>query len=353
LPSDFSRDEIIQKQLDCVTRNLKNNAIGWQDMCVMPDNSTQDQSSDKAMAVDQQLDMFEKNPVHPDMESAGSSFKDLLNPDLNPNPPPKTPSNVKTRMNTLDGGTEIYYYRYDEPTPGEGVKIHGPMYGYYADYDYRPGPSSILDNLIANVYSLQARYGTSHDLEYNGSGIVKGKYDDDWELRGAIGKDYFIGANSRVTPYFGFGYRFLFDRGNGELSSINDYGYDRKSHYYYLPLGGNAVMELPGNWEIGTNIEYDFFIYGLQKSYLSDGDQFNGLNNPNITNDQNQGFGMRISIKLLKRWPLFDLYVEPYIRFWDIEQSEAVTAVIDGKLQTGVEPKNNTMEVGSKFGIQF
>ena len=76
-----------------------------------------------------------------------------------------------------------------------------------------------------------------------------------------------------MTPYFGFGYRYLFDRGNGQISSIGAYGYDRKSHYYYLPLGGDAVMNMPNNWEVDLNVEYDILLHGLQKSYLSDGNQ--------------------------------------------------------------------------------
>jgi len=44
------------------------------------------------------------------------------------------------------------------------------------------------------------------------------------------------------------------------------------------------------------------------------GNQF-GWNNPNITNSQDKGFGLRGSVKFLKRGSLVDFYVEPYIRF--------------------------------------
>jgi hypothetical protein len=266
------------------------------------------------------------------MQSSGVMLKDVLSQNLYPNPKPKTPSIIKTRMHSLDLGSEVYYYRYDEPSPGEGVKLHGPMYGFYADYTYRPASLNFLNNPITNVYYLQGRYGTSHDLEYNGSGIYKGKYDDDMEFRGHVGKDHFIGTDLLATPYFGFGYRFLFDRGNGQISSIGDYGYDRKSHYYYLPIGVDMLTEMPQNWEIAFNLEYDILLYGLQKSYISDGDQFNGLNNANFTNVQNQGFGLRTSIKFIKHGSLMDFYVEPYIRFWEIEQSDTQTGMVDGSM---------------------
>ena len=333
--------------------------------CLIFTNPLLSRADDKAEAVNQQLNRVEnefsdmsqlaaqkESPnVRPQTQSVGVTLKSFLTTDLSQNPRPKPPSNVKTRVNTLDLASEIFYYRYQEPNP-VGVTNQGPMYGFDADYAYRPLYPNFLNNFIVNVYSLQARYAISRDLEYKGSGVVKGKHDDAMEFRGLIGKDYFIGTNSLVTPYVGFGYRYLFDRGNGQISSAGYYGYDRKSHYYYLPLGGDVVINMPNHWEIGFNAEYDILLHGLQKSYLSDGNQF-GWNNPNITNSQDKGFGLRGSVKFLKRGHLVDFYMEPYIRFWNIEQSGAVTASVDGSVGQWVEPKNNTIEVGSKFGIQF
>ena len=78
-----------------------------------------------------------------------------------------------------------------------------------------------FNNFLTNVYFLQARYATSRDLDYKGSGIIKGKHDDSMEFRGLIGRDYALGPDSTMTPYFGFGYRYLIDHGNGEISSSN------------------------------------------------------------------------------------------------------------------------------------
>ena len=325
-------------------------------------------ADEKMDAVNQQLDMvengFSTTVLHvgdaqkefPNTQierpSAGVMFKNFLSPDLSPGPQLKGPSNVKTRVHSLDAGSEILYYRYEEPQP-TGVKVVGPMYGYYADYAYRPASPHVLNNFLTNVYFLQARYATSRGLEYKGSGIVKGKHDDALEFRGLIGKDYFIGTDSRVTPYFGFGYRYLFDRGDGQISSDNHYLYDRKSHYYYLPLGGDVLIEMPKDWAMDFNAEYDILIEGWQKSYMSDGDQFTGYHNPDIANHQGHGFGVRGSVKFIKRGRVVDFYVEPYVRFWNIEHSNAVTASIDGSVGQWNEPKNNTTEIGSKFGVQF
>jgi hypothetical protein len=323
-------------------------------------SSSQDQS-EKTEAVNQQLNRVEnefsnaradevkESPnVHPDRQSTGVMLKDFLSPDLYQNVQPKIPSNVKTRVHSVDLGAEFLYYRYQEPKP-VGVTLWGPMYGFYAKYAYRPAPHNILNNFLTNAYFLQARYATSRDLEYKGSGIIKGEHDEAMEFRGLIGKDYFIGRDSRVTPYFGFGYRYLIDHGNGRVTSTDFHGYDRKSHYYYLPLGGDVAIEMPKNWEIDFNAEYDILLHGMQKSFLSDVNRFD----TDFTNSQDKGFGLRASVKILKHGSIVDYYMEPYIRYWNIEESKPKPGVDEGTIQTLVEPKNNTTEIGSKFGIQF
>ena len=57
--------------------------------------------------------------------------------------------------------------------------------------------------------------------------------------------------------------------------------------------------------------------------------------------------------RFLKHAGFMDYYMEPYIRYWNIEESKPETVSVDGNTETLVEPKNNTTEVGSKFGIQF
>lgn len=336
------------------------------------DTSSQDQD-EKNLIVNEQLNLFEGSqikegdaerefiPQQPTGTSGGRMFKELLNPGPSNNPQPKCPSQVKTRVHELDVGTEVFYYRYEEPayltiynTTTSRITNAGPMLGYYANYAYRPADPNFFNNFLTNVYMLQVRYAGSRDLEYKGSGVIKDKHDDVLEFRGLIGKDYNIGADSRVTPYFGFGYRYLLDRGDGQISSTGNWDYDRKSHYYYLPLGGDAVINMPQDWAVDFNAEYDIFLQGWEKSYLSDGDQFTGLDIPNLTNHQDHGFGVRGSIKFIKKGSMVDFYVEPYIRFWDIDYSKAETLTIDGVTTVPlVEPRNSTTEVGTKFGILF
>jgi hypothetical protein len=108
------------------------------------------------------------------------------------------------------------------------------------------------------------------------------------------------------------------------------------------------------DWEIDFNAEYDIFLQGRQKTYLSDDSQFEGETISDVSNHQSHGYGARGSVRFLKKGSLVDYYVEPYVRYWNIKQSKSEPVVVDGTaVAAGVEPKNNTVEVGSKFGVQF
>lgn len=340
------KTDIVNRQLDEIQQNFSN---------IQPDTA-------KVFSQQPALNAEKEFSNQPQVKSRGitGELKAFVNPDLPGETVHKRRSNVRTRIHTVDIGAEVFSYRYQEPSyttmygdKTSDVKLRGPMYGYYANYVYRPAAGNLLNNFLMNAYFLQGRFSTSRDLTYAGSGVVKGKHDDATEIRGLIGKDYAIGVDAMVTPYFGFGYRYLFDRGNNQVSSTGATGYDRKSHYYYLPLGGNLAFDLPQNWELDTNAEYDIFISGYQKSFLSDDNQFVS-NNPDLVSHQDHGFGLRASVKFLKKGSLLDFYVEPYFRYWNIDQSKGESISINGAapLIYG-EPHNTTTEVGSKFGVQF
>ena len=291
------------------------------------------------------------------------SIKKILDPDLSlvNNKRTRSPSNVRTRVHNFDVGAEVFYYRYEEPayTTQYGdrtsdVKNTGPMYGFYGNYTFRPAAPGILNSFISNAYFLQARFSAGHGIDYKGYGIVKSKFEDATELRGLIGKDYNLGKLLMVTPYFGFGYRYLFDHGNGKVSSSGYIQEDQKSHYFYLPLGTNLDIDLPNSWAAEFNGEYDIFLSGYQKWFDSNYDQLSGGSFPDWTLHQDHGFGLRGSVKLIKKGSLLDFYVEPYFRYWNIEGSKSEAISYDGGAPLLYwQPKNSTTEIGSKFGVQF
>ncbi|NQT46147.1 MAG: hypothetical protein HQ593_01545, partial [Candidatus Omnitrophica bacterium] len=58
----------------------------------------------------------------------------------------------------------------------------------------------------------------------------------------------------------------------------------------------------------------------------------------------------RGSIRLVKRTPELDILFEPFVRFWDIEDSKTTT---DPGGTRWLEPNNETMEIGAKLAAQF
>jgi hypothetical protein len=164
------------------------------------------------------------------------------------------------------------------------------------------------------------------------------------EFRGLGGLDFPILKATILTPYIGFGYRYLNDD-----PSFDPAGYERESEYFYNPIGIEVITELEG-WFIGLTFEYDFFWMGIQQSHLNDVDSaFN-----DTENNQNDGYGLRGSIKLQKKTKIVDFLIEPYIKYWNIGKSEESKVTYAGGIVAhGYEPKNNSMEIGGKIAVKF
>ncbi len=255
------------------------------------------------------------------------------------------------KAHTFDLGYEPYFYQYWESIP---IKITGMMNSYYANYAYRPSESNPLNNTVVNTYLFDFRYAFGK-ATYKGSGVSKDEENYNMEIRGMLGKDYLLMDDVLFTPYFGFGYRYLYNVANDIRTSDGHYGYDRRSYYYYLPLGFKInVPHLQGPWSAAFNGEYDIFLRGVQNSDLNAVSPYAGVNYPNLSNRQTGGFGIRGSVRLMYSTPKLDFYLEPFMRYWNIDDSEIKTETSpDGTSFTGLEPHNTTKEIGSKIGLQF
>jgi hypothetical protein len=314
------RDAIIQNQLNCVDDQRQHSpGVTWNDVCDITEPSPQDHMQ----AVNQQLDQVENPPAH------------LKNPEI---------------VYALT--PETSYIRYREPSIG--VKEQGDMYGINGTFTYRPKEGDYLYSDISDVYRAEARFsygkvkyiGSLGDgTPFNFSGI------DDYmeEVRGLIGKDFTVAKlSTTLTPYWGIGYRSLFD----SLRESGPTGYNRWIQYVYLPTGADVMTDLIGGWAIGANVEYDFLIHGGVTSYLGEA----GLGD--AQNPQRHGFGVKGSFKIVKKWPRFNLTMEPYIRYWHIRNSETTASkpfLYNGQYYVviGQEPNNNSTEIGARIGIEF
>ncbi len=178
-------------------------------------------------------------------------------------------------------------------------------------------------------FKNRAAYGQV-DYQSNGTGTMAGIPDYQLETTGYIGIP-FENSNSRITYFTGFGGRYLLNASGLKKSSTGHFGYDRESRYVYVPLGINYEA---GSFEL--RYEYLYFLYGQQKSYLSDVSS----NYPDITNDQEDGSGMKLTAKLYTEG---GMGYEFYMDYWDIADSKLDT--------TGnfMEPRNTTSETGLRI----
>lgn len=252
---------------------------------------------------------------------------------------------VHLRTHSFDIGYEKYYYEYKEDSLN--VNLRGWWDTVSAAYTYRPKQGDLLDFEWLNHYRLEGRYG-SGDLDYS-SGSTGTSQDDPnymFETRALLGRDYYPSERIVFTPYVGYGFRFLVDASGGRQTSTGQYAYDRKSHYHYLPIGLDYAYQFNKDWRVVANAEFDYFISGWQKSYLSDA-PVSGYYD--VRNDQDHGYGVRGSFKLIKTTRLIDFSIEPFVRFWHIKDSEVSNA---GSFDA-LEPENTTLESGVRAGVQF
>jgi len=214
----------------------------------------------------------------------------------------------------------------------------GMMVGVGLAYTYR-------DNVMFKA-SLLLAYG---EVDYENSGTLDGIPDRHVEMRGLVGYDVAVEPTLVVTPYIGLGYRFLRNDAAGMITSTGARGYNRESNYVYSPVGIAVVKILPEGWSLSAEAEFDYLWYGKQYSDLSDGSPLY----PDISNEQDQGYGIRGSVRIEKKLVASSVFVEPFVRYWHISQSDDTLFSAGGTLYRGYEPRNNTTEIGASVGLKF
>jgi len=239
------------------------------------------------------------------------------------------------QMHTLGIGAESSHIKYNEP----GVmEQKGYMYGINGFYAYH------------NNFMLKTdiRYSQGEvDYKSNGTGKINNIDDYIFEVRGLAGYDFELSCKEFITPYIGFGYRYLNDDMSGKQSSTEALGYERESFYYYIPIGFEAVSRLDTRWSVTVKLEYDYFFDGKQKSRLSD------AGGDDITSDQYDGYGMRGSIKILYDYSYAKISFEPFINYWSIDESALDIFFIDDNIYFGYEPDNRSTEIGMRVIFEY
>jgi hypothetical protein len=229
-------------------------------------------------------------------------------------------------------GPEAYYFKYEEPGL---MEEKGYFWGLTGSYIYRewipvfPEDSSVVKwmfradaRLCWGVVDYDGALWDGTPYEYDNIKDFTG------EFRLLLGLD-FPKETLVDTIYTGIGHRFLEDYKSGDPA-----GYDRSSNYLYLPIGASTVRFLAVDWLLALTAEFDVFIRGRQSTDLRDFGY--GI----IHNKQNGGYGLRGSVSLEKKGKAADFIIEPFVRYWHIDDSEVDSAT------GGYEPANRTTEVG-------
>lgn len=239
-------------------------------------------------------------------------------------------------------GTDVSYITYNEP----GIEEKGAMYGVSG--------AVVMHNRVSKEDGVVIKADGRLDfgrVDYDGAlsdGTpyqIKDINDLIAEVRAAAGYDIFLSEATRVTPYFGVGYRYL----NDDISK-DPAGYERESHYLYSPVGVDAETDLRGDWFLGGGVEFDVFWHGWQQSHLGDAIAAFG----NVTNDQKGGYGVRASVRVGKHQEKADWFLEGFVRYWNVDESERANVTLSGAIiGTIVEPRNHSTEAGARVGVLF
>lgn len=238
------------------------------------------------------------------------------------------PSTPLATRGGWEAGVQGAYYRYLEP---DFARLSGARGGLVGAYTF--AGRSIFSKIDA-----RGSYGR---LKYQGSGTSDQVPDFIVELRAIAGGDFAAGSRVSFSPYAGLGYRYLYNDLRG-YSSTGAAGYRRHSQYVYAPVGVTVRFDIGGGWVLAPTVEADIFLKGRQTSQLSD----TGLGFRDVTNQQDKGYGHRVSFTVEKGHWTFG----GWSHYWHVGDSD-VQAIGNGF--TGLEPENYTRESGLEVRYRF
>lgn len=248
--------------------------------------------------------------------------------------PQETAAWLPTHTWTL--GTEAARIHYEEP---HFMHQQGYLLGVKSAYTYHR--RIMLEGDLRIAFGRVDYYSPT-------SGRLDGIADTLFEARAISGYDLAFG-DVVVTPFAGFGYRYLEDDMTGLRTTLGAIGYRRESNYYYSPLGVALQTCIDTSSFLTFRAEYDHFWRGVQLSRLRDVDPAND----NLRNSQKSGYGLRAGVDWrLQNGPL-DCLVGGFVRYWSIDASEVETVYYNGGPTPLFEPPNNSTEIGLTLSIIY
>ncbi len=276
-----------------------------------------------------------------------------------------------------------FYYPY---TVADKVKKNGSLFGFYGAKTWSLSePLKTWSDIwktspFPNFVKVEAE-GSLGRTDYSSFATGKRQGFDACELdaRLLFGYDYIWSTATLFTPYVGFGYRrFSDETGGWEDFVVNNYvGFKTETNFFYVPVGFETLTQLNDQWDLTFKMEGDLVVGGSVNYFLNEipgpftgTDTETGLpvtvNLQKSTSDLKAGWGFRTSMKIIRKYNAFDIYAEPFFKFWSLKQSDAmqehaasatkdyVSAYPDGSPYKPLwTPQNFTSTLGLRMGVQF
>jgi hypothetical protein len=247
---------------------------------------------------------------------------------------------LQSKEITLD----LNYYYYEEPNFMDDTS--DPTFISLGIRDWEP--KNTTDSKYDFLYTAEVTRGwVSYSSKSTGSGDK-----DYYKFRGeaylSFKQKEFTPINGmslvfakNFTPIIGLGYRWLYDDSGGMVSSTGHWGYDRKSQYIYIPMGGiynlNDKLKIKG--------QFNYLLRGMQDSYLSIKAGYS-----DSYNEQTSGWGTDFTVdyKIDDKTSIYSFY-----RYWDIDDSSIAVVAVPGGTSRTQEPANTTTEFGIGVAYKF
>lgn len=283
------------------------------------------------------------------------------------------PASAQNKKHNLEIAYERSSYTYKEPHMENPIKDYGMKNGVSARYTMRSVLSRDLNDDDPSFAMLEFRYMTG-DVKYKGWTQYTDSSFNSWvepfsksglrdyyfEAAFKLGRTYKMADPLELWPYFGIGWRYL----TNHADELGEGGYRRTQTYIYVPIGTNVKWNVSKNVTITLNGQFDWLIHGNNHcdETLRDS-EFVTWNAHSMSFSQNQGYGLRASIKAEINSGKIGFFVEPFWRYWHIQNSDAVYYDLKYTDTEGEhiikdfwkfwEPFNTTHEYGLRVGITF
>lgn len=239
-------------------------------------------------------------------------------------------------VDSIEIGLQNYWYKYEE-------EVDGAFFMSNTGYKYGLSLTGTKNIGNDNYMMADVRFAIG-DVEYE-SASGKGDVSDNmYDVRLAIGTETIADGNL-LSSYIGLGYRRL----NNDLRDLGSGGYRRESEYLYVPIGVVHRFRVSKTARFSTTVEYDYFLKGEQKSYLSDISPAYAAVFGDPINKQNHGYGVRISTTYEQESWSAGLF----FNYWNIDDSEKNYYTDGFFVYSIMEPENDTKELGLQVKYRF